>query len=1159
MNLSSDLISQFVKETRDKSKEKTENVVYGTVKIVDGETYAQLDGSELLTPVNATATTKEGDRVTVMIKNHTATVTGNISSPSATHESVKEVGDRVDQFNIILADKITTEQLSAVTGTIDNLKSKLASISKLEAVDAEIESLIAKFADIEYITANDIDAVKATIESLEAKFGTFTDISTEDLNALNGYIQQLSGYNAEFTYVSAEVLKAMKAEIKNLDVGGLTAEEADIRYAKIGDLDATNANITNLGADVADINTLIFGSAAGTTISTQFANAIIAVLANAQIKSAMIDSLSADKITAGSIKTNLVDIVSEDGKMVISDETIQISDDTRVRVQIGKDASNDYSITVWDADGNVMFGHDGITDKAIKDAIIRNDMIAQDANISAEKIDINSLFEVINNDGSHTLKSSKILIDADNQTLDIAFENLTTKTKDNEDEITAQGTKISAIEGQISSKIWQNDIDTAKGEMNTQYSNLSQELGEFKTEVGETYATDDELETARSTLAQEADEFKMEVSQTFAGTSDPEIHNGSAIYLSDISEMEKTAKVTVDGVNLLDVSAYNALGGVTYDSTTGSFTSNVSNSYYCRFRTSALNELFMNNLEKTFVFSANTGITGRFMSIIIGGTRLNGSTYQEVNGTSGSRYVSITVASDFTSINYVEFRWNRANSAFTDTTTVVSELQLEFGNTPTTYADYVDPTSKVSLKRVGSNVANITTPVSGWFLDSNGTGTTADSRFVRLYALAVKPNTTYTLSSNLEIYSVWNATDSGPISQIVTQVNANEVTVTTCENVARLRITLNNTSGAADTTAFEWFMVSHGSEALPYEPYTEKLFEITADGTPNDIPLISPNTAIFTETEGVATTCQREQNPLRSLETSIQVLKDSFKTLVRGQNGKSVMIQDENGWYFSTEDIQSSINSAANAASEASNAAGNVNTSLESFKDEMGELTDRVYIGKTPDTDEACIMIQEVTDNGDGTKTPSAFKICITAQYIGFYEDASKLLWITNKKINADSIVVNEELSIANEHTWKRRQVKSRMHTSLTFVGSKNLMYDGDVEKSSSAYTVGYYKPKEPLVAGEKYNIEICWTPAQGCTALKFYFSQGNKYIKEISSGGTYNQRITKTTFTCSYTSSGTPANNIANSYLYLYRDPNSSAVTGTTTIHWIRVTKGGS
>ena len=206
----------------------------------------------------------------------------------------------------------------------------------------------------------------------------------------------------------------------------------------------------------------MFGSASGGSLTTEFSNSIVANIGDAQIKSAMIESIAADKITSGKIYTNLVEILSESGNLDILDNTIQIKDDNKVRrVQIGKDANSDYNMYVWVKSGNLMFDALGLTENGVKREIIRNDMIKEDANIAASKLDIESLFTVINEDGSHTLKSSKIYVDANKQTLDVAFKNMTTNVTNLQNAVTTQGTQLTAVQGQISSKVWQQDITTA--------------------------------------------------------------------------------------------------------------------------------------------------------------------------------------------------------------------------------------------------------------------------------------------------------------------------------------------------------------------------------------------------------------------------------------------------------------------------------------------------------------------------------------------------------------------------------------------------------------------------------------------------------------------------------------------------------------------------
>lgn len=442
MALSSDLISKFVKATKDEPTAKKETVVYGVVTQTNPihvrlvESKSDSDQSTAYTeaiPVASTTTVVEvGDKVECTIKNHKLSITGTTDYPAARSASTVDIG-----------------HIDAANARIDNLVAANVTIQgTLDAHQAIIDEL-----DATYIRVDELEADFVSVEELEANYIKANEIKS--------------------TYATISALEAVDAKIDNLDVN--------------------QGNIDRLTSEIAEINTLIFGSASGDVIQTSFSNAVIAQLGDAQIKSAMIESISAGKITAGDIITNDVRVMSEDGSLIISDETLQISDGSRVRVQIGKDASNDYSINVWDQNGNLMFSKGGITDAAIKEAIIRNDMVSDTANIHASKLDIDSLFEEIN-DSSNTIKSTKVYLDEEKQTLDVAFKSLTTEVTEQGETISSQGTAISTIQGQISSKIWQQDINTAKNEMSTQYSTLEQEVDSFKTTVSETYATVSDLD-----------------------------------------------------------------------------------------------------------------------------------------------------------------------------------------------------------------------------------------------------------------------------------------------------------------------------------------------------------------------------------------------------------------------------------------------------------------------------------------------------------------------------------------------------------------------------------------------------------------------------------------------------------------------------------------
>ena len=529
MDLSNELISQFAKVVNGDKADKKETTLRGTTVVVGEETYVKLDGSDILTPVTTTTDVKNEERVTVMIKDHTATITGNTSSPAARTDDVTEIGNQVSEFEIIVADKVSTKQLEAQVGRIDDLVSENVTIKeRLTAGEASIGELEADNVTInEKLVANDAEIKTLKAEKIDADFLVGKYATVDNLEATNADIHNLQADYGEFEQLVSGDLSAINADIDNLQATKLSADDADLKYATIANLEAESARIDTLDADVADIDTLIFGSASGDVIQTSFANAVIAQLGNAQIKSAMIESVSAGQITAGDIITNNVRVMSEDGSLIISDETIQISDDTRVRVQIGKDASNDYSINIWDASGNLMFSEGGITDSAIKDAIIRNDMVSEDANISASKLNISSLFTEING-STETINSTKIYLDDKAQTLDVAFTSLSSDVDDMSNTVSSQGTQISTIQGQITSKIWQQDIDEATGELSTQYSTLEQEVdgisatvASHTTEIAKKADSSAVTTVSDRVTSVEAslDGFKSTVSETYATKS----------------------------------------------------------------------------------------------------------------------------------------------------------------------------------------------------------------------------------------------------------------------------------------------------------------------------------------------------------------------------------------------------------------------------------------------------------------------------------------------------------------------------------------------------------------------------------------------------------------------------------------------------------------
>ena len=234
MALSSDLISQFVQVTKEEKQSK-ETTVYGTIVEYDGGKYVRLDGSELLTPISVTADALEGERVTVMIKNHSAIVTGNLSSPSARSGTVEGLGSKISEFEIIIADKVSVERLEAEIARIDTLVSENVVIKeRLEANEADINTLIANNVTInEKLTAAEAEIDKLDVNKLDASVANVTYATIESLQATNAQINNLEATYGTFEDLTTERLDAAEASIDDLEVRKLNATDAEMKYANI--------------------------------------------------------------------------------------------------------------------------------------------------------------------------------------------------------------------------------------------------------------------------------------------------------------------------------------------------------------------------------------------------------------------------------------------------------------------------------------------------------------------------------------------------------------------------------------------------------------------------------------------------------------------------------------------------------------------------------------------------------------------------------------------------------------------------------------------------------------------------------------------------------------------------------------------------------------
>lgn len=393
--------------------------------IGDIVTAVKNDGMKFTIPIISLITSYDGGLMqTIASYGNTAE-----EDDSDTKGPITEMAERVE-YELAFVKKLMVDNLTATNATIKNLSGDV-----LKFKTGEFETLKTDVANFKQTFTDDLQASNAKINTLESDHATFKEATATNFNATNARIA-----NIEADYLKATDAKLTYATITNLNTTNAEITKLKTKDAEIDKLVATKATITDLNAAVgrvgllessyANLNTLVNGNLTSDNIQNLTLTSKNTTIENGMIKNAMIENLSFDKITGMDINTTNLTIHSSDGKSKWSDNTIQISDANRVRVQIGKDASNDYSMSVWDKNGNLIWDALGATEKTIQRKIIRDGIVADDANISGSKLDINSVIKEVN--GSTTkLKSSTIVMNDKNQTLDVVFNEMETTVADN--------------------------------------------------------------------------------------------------------------------------------------------------------------------------------------------------------------------------------------------------------------------------------------------------------------------------------------------------------------------------------------------------------------------------------------------------------------------------------------------------------------------------------------------------------------------------------------------------------------------------------------------------------------------------------------------------------------------------------------------------------
>ena len=433
-----------------------------------------------------------------------------------------ELGDKRSTLGNLISDTAQAAAEAAVSVVNGKLVAVEAQFGRVSAMEAYIDDLVAHNIDADYITANRADIDTLTSDTAEIR-----------------------------------TLVAAQATISEAIIGRVSANEASISSlqsgkADIGDLQAAVADITLLDSDVANIKTIMAGNVGTGNLQTINLNS-----ANTQLDVALIRSLLANNITVNDLKAGAIDTsrftIGEDN-VIIDNRTIQILDDNDVvRVQIGLDANDDFTFTLFDDTGNgILIDADGIHEGAVPDGLIVDQMVASNANIAGSKLDIDSVIQEINDNGTETISSTKVWFDTENRSLNALFADMQSDVSDLETTTASQTTAIAAAQGKLSALITDDELErlntraglavsegvvvvsgdtlivgsSAVQRMENNYLQTEIEIDGIRTTIGAMETEiDGNIETVRSQVAEykaSLDEFSTYIGETYITTEHAE-------------------------------------------------------------------------------------------------------------------------------------------------------------------------------------------------------------------------------------------------------------------------------------------------------------------------------------------------------------------------------------------------------------------------------------------------------------------------------------------------------------------------------------------------------------------------------------------------------------------------------------------------------------
>ena len=347
----------------------------------------------------------------------------------------EQTADSVDTITTPDGAGVSGEKIDGVDWTkVQNVQVTNAQIQNLAVDTAKIKDLTvttAKIADLSVTNAKIVDATitDAKIHDLSADKITAGTIDANFIRVINLNADWINAGTINANLIGAKTITGDKIAGNTITgdliaAGTITAESGIIADAAIGTAQIQDLSVTGAKIAAATIDTVNIKNGAITTALIGTGAVDTAQIADGSITDAKIVSLTASKITAGTIDAGVINVIN----------------------------LNADNITVGTING-----------QRITDGTIDNSKIKDDANISGSKLNIDTVFDEMNNDKDigygelgygetkyggevNALNDGKIFITKDGKTLDIVMADVTDRLNGVEIKVTPESIVSTVVE-----------------------------------------------------------------------------------------------------------------------------------------------------------------------------------------------------------------------------------------------------------------------------------------------------------------------------------------------------------------------------------------------------------------------------------------------------------------------------------------------------------------------------------------------------------------------------------------------------------------------------------------------------------------------------------------------------------------------------------------